>query len=198
MKRLIVYLLTLLFAMPIPPVDGAVRHFLMPKEQFARFKNIPDPKNGEGSCVQASVSMCGNNEGVPAAELLLKKSRYGDPVLGGSWPQRVQDYCRERKIPIWNIEGAQTLGWIEWQLRRGGYAAITYGVAHMITAVGVSDDGKSFWIVDNNYPTECREVTRSVFVREHRRFGGGWAVILKMPGPPPWVLPDRTTLLAQR
>jgi hypothetical protein len=197
MKRLISCILLLASMMPIPVVGG-VRHFLMPKQEFARFKNRPDPKNGEGSCVQASMSMCGNHAGIPAAELLLVKSRYGDPVLGGSWPQRVQDYCRDRKIPIWNVEGAQGLDWIEWQLRRGGYAAITYGVAHMITAVGVSDDGESFWIVDNNYPTECREVSRSVFVREHRRFGGGWAVILKTPGPPPWVLPDRTTLLDQR
>lgn len=184
------YAVVLTLAVLLGGVALAQHDFFMPVEQFARFKNIPDAK-GSGSCVQASLSMCGAHHGMPAAEFLLVQSEYGPPELGGSWPERVERYAQKRGMPIWNVEGSQSVEWIAWALRRGAYVGITYGQAHMIAAVGISADGQQFYVCDNNYPTEIRKVTRDVFVREHRTYGGGWCVILKTFGPPPWTNPKR-------
>lgn len=163
----------------------AQHEFFMPTEQFERFKNRVGPK-GEGSCVQASLSMVGAHHAVPAAELLLVPSPYGPPELDGSWPERVAEYSQKRGMDIYNVEGAQTVAWIEWALHRGCYVGVTYGQAHMIAAVGISPDGRDFYVCDNNFPSEIRRVDRDTFIREHRSHGGGWCVILKTPGPPPW------------
>lgn len=164
----------------------AQQDFFMPQEQFVRFRNKRGPK-GEGSCVYASISMCGAHHGVPSAEYLLENHpTYGPAVLDGSWPERVERDMASRRVPvpIWNVEGSQTPAWIDWALDRGCYVAITYGQAHMIAAVGRSDG--DYFIVDNNFPQEIRRVSRDVFLREHRRHGGGWCVILRTAGPPPW------------
>lgn len=158
--------------------------FRMPPDQFARFRNRAGPK-GQGSCVYASISIAGAHGNMPSAENLLWPSPYGPPLMDGSWPERIEREFAQRNIPIYNVEGSQTLDWIDWALDQGHYAAITYGVAHMITAVSRQSDGH-YDIVDNNFPTEVRRVTRAVFIREHRRYGGGWAVILRGPAPPPW------------
>lgn len=160
--------------------------YLMPREQFERFRNKRGPQ-GEGSCVYASISMCGAHHGVPSAEHLLENHpTYGPAVLDGSWPERVERDLAARRVPvaIWNVEGSQTPEWIDWALDRGCYVAITYGQAHMITAVGRS--GSDYLLVDNNFPGEVRQVTRDTFLSEHRRHGGGWCVILQTAGPPPW------------
>jgi len=168
----------------------AQEEFFMPVEQFARFKNRADA-NGSGSCVQASMSIAGAHHGVPAAEYLLHgHPDYGPAVLGGSWPERVERYCKERSIPIYNIEGSQSIEYICWALDNGAYAVITYGHAHMINAIGISPDHQTFWIIDNNYPREIRQVSRQTFISEHRSFAGGWCVLLKTFGPPPWELPE--------
>lgn len=161
--------------------------WLMPREQFERFRNVPSPEDGSGSCVQASLSMCGAHHAVPQAESLLVDSPYGPAELGGSYPSRVAEYAQRRGMAIYNVEGSETIEWIQWALMRGCYVAITYGQAHMITAVGMDREGGAwFEIVDNNYPGEVRRVDRATFIREHRIFGGGWCVILDGPGPPPW------------
>jgi hypothetical protein len=187
--RLTLAVLIVLLAVPAP---AKVHHFLMPREQMARFRNIPNPANGEGSCVFASSACAGAHAGIASAEYFLEDHpRFGPAVLGGAWPERVEREFAKRKIPIYNIEGSQTIEWIQWALKRGHYVPITYGVAHMIAAVGVSEDAQTWWIWDNNYPTEVRKVSRSVFIKEHRRFGGGWCVIFKRGGPPPWVWPKQ-------
>jgi len=188
MKRL--YLAILLLCVVAVPLH-AQHDFFMPRQQFERFKNRADPTNGEGSCVQASMSMAGAHHGVAPAEYLLHgHPKYGPAVLGGSWPDRVERYCEERRIPVYNVEGSQSVDWIDWALQRGCYAVITYGHAHMIVAVGISEDGRWYYICDNNYPGEIRKVSRSTFVSEHRSFSGGWCVILKTCGPPPWALAE--------
>lgn len=158
----------------------------MPQAQFERFKNVADPRDGSGSCVQASLSMCGAHHVMPQAEFLLVDSPYGPAELGGSWPERVKAYAARRGMPIWSIEGPDSVEWIEWALKRGAYVGITYGHAHMITAVACGEMGDWFEIVDNNFPSEVRRVDRATFIREHRIHGGGWCVILATAGPPPW------------
>ncbi len=186
MKRL--FAVTLLLCLASLAV--AQNPFLMPRDQFTRFRNRRGPK-GQGSCVYASLAIAGAHHGVPSAEYLLEAHpEYGPPCLDGSWPERVERDFASRRVPIaiWNVEGSQTPEWIDWALERGCYVGITYGRAHMITAVG--REGGDYLIVDNNFPHEVRRVTREVFIREHRRHGGGWCVILQTAGPPPWVMAD--------
>lgn len=160
--------------------------YVMPPNVYAIYKNRRGPK-GEGSCVWASCAMAGAHHDVPSAEALLRDPNFGD----GAWPGRVEREFRQRSIAAWNVEGSETLRWIEWGLKTGRHVAVTYGRAHMICAVGVSPDRHSFFVVDNNYPTEVRKVSRAVFMREHRGFAGGWCVILKTVGPPPWARPTQ-------
>jgi hypothetical protein len=157
----------------------------VPADQRERMRN-PD-----GSCVQCSIAIAGIHHNIPAAEFLLWNSQYGPAVRGGSWPERVEAFCKDRKIPIYNVEGTQTIQWIDWALQTGRYAAVTYGIAHMITAVGISDDGQYYYLVDNNTPSRIDKVSRTKFIWEHRRYGGGWCVILNGPVPAPWVAPSQ-------
>ena len=166
------------------PAQDAGRAYIMPPEIFANYKNRRGPK-GEGSCVWASNAMAGAHACVPAVESLLRDPNFGD----GAWPERVEREFRSRGIKAWNVEGSETMPWIEWALKTGRYAAVTYGDAHMICAVGMSPDGRQFFVVDNNYPTEVRAVSRETFIREHRGHAGGWCVILDTQGPPPWIRP---------
>lgn len=164
--------------------------YLAPPALLANYKNRVHPTTRQGSCVQASISMCGLHHGVDGAECLLRNDpTHGPAELGGSFPSRTAAYMAKRQIPIFNVEGSQTMPWIEWALRNGRYAAVTYGQAHMIIASGISADGSRVQIVDNNYPTEPRWVTRDVFLREHRGYAGGWTTILDTHAPSPWMLP---------
>ena len=164
--------------------------YVMPAGIYSLYENRRGPK-GQGSCVWASNAMAGAHHDVRSAESLLRQSEYGPPIGDGAWPGRVERVFKERGIPAWNIEGTDTIKWIEWGLKTGRHVPITYGTAHMICAVGISPDKQTFYIVDNNYPSEVRAVKRDVFVREHRGYAGGWCVIFQTQGPPPWVRPDR-------
>ena len=162
--------------------------WLMPQEQFTRFKNRRGPK-GEGSCVYASNSMAGAHHGVPGAEFFLEPWNGHPACMDGSWPDRFVRDCQERGLDFYSVEGPESIEWIRWQLQRGGYAGITYGVGHMITAVGYDAQGDTFQIVDNNFPAEVRSVSGETFTHQHRLHGGGWTTIPKTTGPPPWERP---------
>lgn len=164
----------------------------VPAEQRERFRN-PD-----GSCVQCAIAIAGVHHSLPAAEFLLWDSEYGPAVRGGAWPERVESYCKERKIPIYNVEGSQSIQWIDWALQTGRYAAVTFGIAHMITAVGISPDGQEYYVVDNNTPTKVDKVSREQFIWQHRRYGGGWCVILDGTIPTPWTAPQASDPVKQR
>ncbi len=178
---------------PDAPRRGPGAAYIAPADVTAAYENRRGPK-GEGSCVWASCAMCGAHAGYWPAEALLRDSRYGPAVGDGAHPARVAEVFRQRGIRAWSIEGRQTIQWIEWALATGRWCGISYGTAHMIAAVGRRPDGRAFAIVDNNYPGEVRWVSRDVFLREHRAYGGGWCVILRTPGPPPWrYVPRQTT-----
>jgi len=170
----------------LAPARAPSDEWRMPVSEFLRFRNVADPRDGSGSCVQASLSMVGAHHGVPPLEYLLTDSPYGPAELGGSYPARVKRYCQKREVAIYSVEGSETIRWIDWALHRGCFVAITYGQAHMITAVAVSEDGSWFEVCDNNYPEEVRRVDRQTFIHEHRVHGGGWCVIAATPGPPCW------------
>lgn len=157
---------------------------IVPTDQRLRFRN-PD-----GSCVQCSIALAGVHQNVPAAEFLLWDSPYGPKVRGGAWPERVKEYCNARGIRAYNIEGKETMAWIEWACRNGRYAAVTCGSAHMQTVVGMSADGQEVYVVNNNSPQRVDTYTREKFWRLHTADGPGWCVILDTPVPIPWMGPE--------
>jgi len=180
--------LVLLLAAPIyasdakPSPDGKPYFVVeLPADQRQRFRN-PD-----GSCVQCSISMCGVAQNIPSAENLLWDTPYGPKVRGGSDPDRVKQYCDARHIAAFNVAGSQAVQWIEWALRNGRPCAITWGYAHMITAVGFSGDqlDKSSYIAvcDNNSPQRIDWVPYARFVQQVNVYSGGWVVILRTPPP---------------
>jgi hypothetical protein len=185
MKRFLLTIVLLLLALPVS-AQQQIEYNLVPTDQRTRMRN-PD-----GSCVQCSIAIAGVHHNIPSAEFLLVDSEYGRKVRGGSYPSRVEGYCRERKIDIWNIEGSQSMQWIEWALSTGRYVALTFGRAHMQTAVGMSADRQTFFVVDNNSPQRVDTYTRDRFLQLHRTHGGGWCVILKGPVPAPWQAPPFT------
>lgn len=157
---------------------------VVPGDQRERFRN-PD-----GSCVQCSIALAGVHQNIPAAEFLLWDSPYGSEVRGGSWPERVKTYCNERGIVAYNIEGRETMAWIEWALRNGRYAAVTLDSAHMQTVVGMAADAQTFYVVNNNSPQKVDQYSRQEFYRRHTADGAGWCVILQSPVPIPWIGPE--------
>lgn len=155
----------------------------IPTDQRVRFRN-PD-----GSCVQCSIGMCGVNQNVPSAELLLWNSEYGRPVRGGSGPDRVQAYCEQRGIRAWNVTGSDTYAWMTWACETGRGAAIGFDWNHMQTLCGHDSERNVWYICDNNRPTVVYAVSDSEFRRRHAN-SGQWCVILDYPPPnaPPAVV----------
>jgi hypothetical protein len=168
--------------------SGGVAYFdpddVVPQDQRTRFRN-PD-----GSCVQCSIGIAGVHHNCHKSEMLLWNSEYGPPVRGGSTPARVRAYAEARGIPMYNVTGSQTMDWIEWALSTGRHAALTFKARHMCTAVGMSHDRQTFYVVDNNSPQRVDRYSRAEFLRLHKIHGGGWVVILKGPAPAPWVGPE--------
>jgi len=181
MGRPIIYIFLLFFL--LGDVYAWDVNNIVPVDQRQRFRN-PD-----GSCVQCSIGMMGVDLNVPAAEMLLWNSEFGPAVRGGSWPERTKKYCEERNIPAWHIEG-DTMPWIEWALRNERSAAVTLTPSHMQWVTGMSPDGRTFYVVDNNSPQRVDSWTRERFIQQHRIHGGGWAVILKTPARVPWIAPN--------
>jgi len=174
----------LIWVSPSPAIAQWDPADVVPAEQRQRFRN-PD-----GSCVQCSMCMSGVDHDVPAAEFLLEgHPEYGPPVRGGSWPSRVREYCQERGIEAWHVEG-DTMPWIDWALRTGRPVVCTLNRAHMQWLAGASADLQTLYVVDNNSPQQVDEWTRARFIQQHTIHDGGWCVIFKGPRPTPWVAPE--------
>ena len=183
LTKLFLLLLTCMTVLQTPASAAWDPVNVVPTGQRERFRN-PD-----GSCVQCSIGMMGVDLNNASAEMLLWDSEHGPAVRGGSWPERTREYCAQRNIDAWHIEG-DTLPWIEWALRTGRSAAVTLTPAHMQWVCGMSADGQTFFVVDNNSPQRVDSWTRARFIEQHRIHGGGWAVILKGPARVPWVAPS--------
>lgn len=155
------------------PHDGSGKRFV---DRFGR----PDP---QGSCVQCSIGMIGAAQNVPAASTLLWQSEYGPPVWGGSWPDRVERYARQRNIAIYSVTGAPTWEWMRWACRTGRGAAIGAGSAHFQTLVG-HDPQRGLWYVCNNNSPQRVDVYDDAAFRRLHLASGQWCVILASPPAP--------------
>lgn len=140
--------------------------------------------NPDGSCVQCSIGMIGNDQNVRAAQTLLWDSQYGRAERGGSGPQRVAEYCKRRRIRAFNVTGESTFAWLKWAIEEGKGAAFGAGTNHFQTLVGY-DPIKNVWLVcNNNSPRRIDEYDDAVFRRLHLS-SGRWVVILDYPPHPP-------------
>ena len=139
--------------------------------------------NPDGSCVQCSIGMCGVDQNVPAAATLLWDTLYGPRERGGSGPSRVAAYCQTREIRAFNITGAKTWDWMKWAAQSGRGAAIGAGAEHFQTLMGYDRASGTWYVCNNNSPTQIDEYDEASFRRLHLA-SGQWVVILDYPPHP--------------
>lgn len=137
-------------------------------------------RNPDGSCVQCSIGMAGVHCNEPRAATLLWDTEYGEAVRGGSWPDRVAQYCNKRQIKAWNVTGDSTIDWCRWAGRTGRFAAIGAGARHYQTlyAYDESNTAKPWGVCNNNSPWKIDFYTESGFKQLHYA-SGPWVVVLK-------------------
>jgi hypothetical protein len=143
-------------------------------------------QNPDGSCVQCSIGMAGAHCNDLNAACLLWDTEFGPAVRGGSWPSRVESYCRQRGIRCWSVTGAtvdDTWPWLEWAARTGRFAAIGAGEAHFQTLYGY-DPGSREWLVCNNNSTDRIDRYSEGALRDLHQRSGPWVVILERPSSP--------------
>lgn len=144
-------------------------------------------RNPDGSCVQCSNGMVGAYHADDNLASLLWDTQYGPAIRGGSTPTRVANYCRDRKIPIYNVTGrsvSDTLPWMEWCCKTGRFAAIGAGGAHFQTLYGRDYQSDLWYVCNNNSTHKIDEYTPREFQSLHAA-SGPWVVIPNMPPPAP-------------
>jgi len=148
------------------------------------YRNQPD---GGGSCVQMSLGMCGCNSNNENAACLPFESCYGKAERGGSLPSRVERYCDQRGIRVYNVTGRSiddTMPWIEWSAKTGRFAAIGFTEAHFQTLYGYDPVTKQYLVCDNNSPNRVDRYDERTFRQKHQACMP-WCVILEKPTSPP-------------
>jgi len=180
---------------PVSP-DGVVIQLDLPGDQHLRNKGGSD---GAGLCVFTSIDHSARWQNVPA---LIGFRDWMTRYPGGGYPQKVDQMiakiCTEKGVPkpeYLQVEGAD-ISILVAACKAGLMPAITYGISptgryggskipHMVTLVHA--DGERFVVLDNNYPgpEKLEWMSAAEFKRSYTISGGGWAVILLPPGPPP-------------
>ena len=156
----------------------------VPDDIRALHRNVVSHR-GSGSCVQASGGMCGVKQNIEVVKLLLWDTPdYGPAVRGGSDPQRVAQYCRERGIRIYNITGKGSIEWMKYASRNGLWCAIGAGANHFQTLCYHDPTTNEWHVCNNNEPRVIRKYDDASFRRLHYA-SGPWVVIFDYPPDPP-------------
>lgn len=137
----------------------------------------------QGSCVQCGLGMVGCRCNILGLATLLWDSPYGPAIHGGSDPDRVAAYCRDRKIPIYNVTGKPTVAFAEWACRTNRGAAIGFGTRHFQTLMSHDSERDLWYVCDNNSPQQVDEYSRRDFIAGHEA-SGRWIVVPDCPAPP--------------
>lgn len=141
-------------------------------------------RNPDGSCVQCSIGMCGQDQNVPNAACLLWDTEYGSKERGGSWSGRVAEYAKKRGLKIYNITGEnETFEWMKWACSTGRGCAIGAGSSHFQTLFGHDPKTGKWWVCNNNSTDKIDEYDDAAFRRLHMA-SGPWIVILDAPPHP--------------
>jgi len=180
---------------PVSP-DGVEIQVDLPADQHLRNKSGTD---GAGLCVFTSIDHTARWQNVPS---LIGFRDWMTRYPGGGYPSKVDKMIErlsaERNMPkveYLQLEGSDTSLLVK-ACQAGFCPAVTYGLSptgryggakipHMVTLVHADD--KYFVVLDNNYPgpDKYEWMTPAEFKRSYTIMGGGWAVILLPPGPPP-------------
>lgn len=176
--------------------DGVEVQIDLPGDQHLRNVGGSD---GAGLCVFTSIDHSARWQNV---QPLIGFRDWMRKHPGGGYPTKVDQMisriCQEKNTPkpeYIQIEGSDTSLLVK-ACQAGLMPAITYGISptgryggqripHMVSLMHA--DGNNFVILDNNYPGVERYewMNATEFKRSYTIVGGGWAVILLPPGPPP-------------
>lgn len=157
------------------------------------------PGRGLGLCVFTSIEHSALHQNVP---VLIGFQKWMEHRPGGGHPEKVDRmitaFCKERGIPVpkyIQVEG-NDLEVLRLACKTGRMPGVTYcwsptgryggqRIAHMVSLVHASDGW--FCVLDNNHPGEDRYewMSEAEFRKTYTGWGGGWAVILLNPSPPP-------------
>lgn len=153
-------------------------------------------RDGLGLCVFTSIdhAACWANE--PA---LIGFRDYMTKQAGGGWPEKVDEFIprmaasKGLEVPSYVQHTGGDAAFLKLALKTGRYVCVTYNgrdgafyngpIAHMVNLVHLSDR----WAVihDNNFPGKWLWMPPAEFLNRWRGSGGGWAIVLLKPGPPP-------------
>lgn len=152
-------------------------------------KNLASRINNAGCCVFASQDASFRSQYRDDMDGYLEWVAANLP--GGGYPSRVVEYidafCRAKNIAIpdyTQVVGEESLDAIREALEDGRSPAITYSgdpsfyggpVPHMVNCVYLDDQYAG--VVDNNRPDRVEWMSRDTFVKRHRHYDRGWAII---------------------
>lgn len=152
-------------------------------------KNVGSRINQAGCCVFASQTASFVSQYNDDMADYMKWVAANLP--GGGYPSRVTEYmeayCRARNIQVpdyTQIVGDDAIAAISEALEDGRAPAVTYSgdpsfyggpVPHMVNCVYL--DQNFAGIVDNNRPGSVEWMSRETFVKRHRHFDRGWAIV---------------------
>lgn len=140
--------------------------------------------NEDGSCVQCSAGMVGVRNNLPAWTFLLWNSPYGPAERGGSGPDRVARYARQRGMKLFNVTGQATYDYMDWAAKTGRFAAIGAFSGHFQTHYG-RDFEHGRYFVCNNWPGQVvTSYSLAEFKRVHEA-SGLWCFVPDEPACPP-------------
>ena len=153
--------------------------------------------DGAGLCVFASITHSAHWQRERDLEDLF---RWMFTRPGGGYPSKVEKIVAEKtqgRVKVIQYEGSD-LDVLRLAVKTNRMPAVTYAysptgryggkkIAHMVSLVGITGTGaaETWQILDNNYPGTVERMSTAEFKRSFTGMGGGWAVILYPPGPPP-------------
>jgi len=153
-------------------------------------------RDGLGLCVFTAIEHAARWANEPA---LIGFRDYMTQKPGGGWPEKVDEMIpqfaasQHRPTPRYVQHTGGDAEFLRLALRTGRYVCVTYNgrdgvfyrgtIAHMVNLVHLTEK----WAVvhDNNYPGQWLWMPPADFFERWRGSGGGWAIVLLNPGPPP-------------
>jgi hypothetical protein len=177
-----------------PELDGEAVTCDLPTSEHLR--NAGSTIDGRGLCVFTSIDHAARWANEPA---LIGFRDFMRRYPGGGYPEKVDEFiprmARSKGLPI--PAYVQHTGgdpeFLRLALKTGRYPCVTYSgrdgvfyrgsVAHMVNLVHLSER----WAViqDNNFPGRWLWMPPAEFLARWQGSGGGWAIVLLKPGPPP-------------
>jgi len=153
-------------------------------------KNIGG-RDGAGLCVFTSIEHSGRWQNCEDLRGFQKKMR---TEAGGGYPEKVvrmmQKYVPSARYVQYSGSDPAIL---DLAIRTGRMPSVTYGyseryggrVAHMVNLVHLDD--RVACILDNNFigADKLEWMSRNEFLRRWKLGGGGWAIVVLNPSPPP-------------